>query len=85
MGENSFMWGSLPAGLRMVDGSTRVPILTWNRLQRSGKDGTRDHHPPVIISTSQNNCNTVIVKATKQTKLYKLVEVLDRKNRFGFI
>lgn len=29
-GEKIFMWGSLPAGLRMVGGSTRVLIWTWN-------------------------------------------------------
>jgi hypothetical protein len=42
---DSFMWGSYPASLRNVGGSTQVPVRAWNNARR----GTWGLPPPVKL------------------------------------
>jgi hypothetical protein len=42
---DSFMWGSYPASLRNVSGSTQVPIRAWNNARK----GTWGLPPPVRL------------------------------------
>jgi hypothetical protein len=42
---DSFMWGSYPASLRNVGGSTQVPVCAWNNPRKD----TWDIPPPVKL------------------------------------
>jgi hypothetical protein len=42
---DSFMWGSYPASLRNVGGSTQVPVRAWNNARK----GTWGLPPPVKL------------------------------------
>jgi hypothetical protein len=42
---DSFMWGSYPASLRNVGGSTQVPVRAWNNAWK----GTWGRPPPVKL------------------------------------
>ena len=64
-GLDSFMWGSHPASLRNVGGSTQVPTCAWNNAQR----GTWGLPPPVKMESCHITF-TVLVWRKSQMKIY---------------
>jgi hypothetical protein len=70
------MWGSYPASLRNVGGSTQVPVREWNNARK----GTWGLPPPVKLK-HRDMTNTVSMwrKTQKQTNnsLYFYVSKYD--------
>jgi hypothetical protein len=63
---DSFMWGSYPASLRNVGGSTQVPVRAWNKA-RTGTWGL----PPPVKLERRDMTNTVSMWRKTQDKKKK--------------
>jgi Flp pilus assembly protein TadB len=72
---DSFMWGSYPASLRNVAGSTRVPVGAWNNAQR----GTWGLPLPVKLER-RDMTYTVLMWRNTQNKTNKILLHYVNKN-----
>jgi hypothetical protein len=63
------MWGSYPASLRNVGGSTQVPVRAWNNARK----GTWGLPPPVKLERRDMTYTVSMWRKTqnKQTKTHK--------------
>jgi hypothetical protein len=77
---DSFMWGSYPASLRNVGGSTRVPVRAWSNAQKR----TWGLPPPVKLERRQMTYTVSVWRKTQSNKcfdiLYFLLSVFDKVN-----
>jgi hypothetical protein len=74
---DSFMWGSYPASLRNVGGSTQVPIRAWN----NARWGTRGLPPPVKLER-RDMTYTVLMWRKTQNKQNQM-KGKDRQHYFN--
>jgi hypothetical protein len=86
---DSFMWGSYPASLRNVGGSTQVPVSAWNNARK----GTRGFPVSMLRNTqnkqTKNSCNMQMALCLEKAVNYALlnlryiwycIHVTDRQN-----
>ena len=64
-----FMWGSYPASLQNVDGSTQVPTRAWNNIRRD----TLGLPPPGKLLENRHITFTILVRRKPQPKNNKTV------------
>jgi hypothetical protein len=75
-----FMWGSYPASLRNVGGSTQVPVRAWNNAWK----GTWGLPPPVKLERPQMTYTVSMWRKTQSNKQNKtklhflIVHVFDQ-------
>jgi hypothetical protein len=77
---DSFMWGSYPASLRNVGGSTQVPVRAWN----NAREGTWGLPPPVKLERSDMTY-TVSMWRKIQNKKKKKKKARVSTNKYGLI
>jgi hypothetical protein len=64
---DSFMWGSYPASLRNVGGSTQVPVRAWNNARK----GTWGPPPPVKLERRDMTCTVSMWRKTQNKQTNK--------------
>jgi hypothetical protein len=69
-----FIWGSYPASLRNVSGSTWVPISAWNNARK----GTWGRPPPVKLERRNMTYTVSLWHKTQSNKHYFFDRWYDR-------